>query len=602
MRDESPDDALIARHRREIFPLLHAALAVRRCVGLPPAHGARRRRRGRGRLRLRQPCRASRPRCRRAPLPGRVPQSLRACPRPHPGRRPRHSASRPRPAPSSSCATTAPASTTCGRRPTSASTGSSSGSTATRCHVFLGFEVVAGAGLAGAGPADRPRRRRRRPCGAATSSRRAYARSGRGALRRARSSRRPSHPSGPWTRPWPRRSTERSVPAQRPRPRRGRPPVAILALRDHGGAGLVAALARLREAAGSAALTSRRRRGSRTRSLLWRRAVGSLAGCDRGLARGGRRRERRRGRRHEPGASRPSMPGRWAPPLGCGCTLAGYTDAATWRVRRAGSRRCWRSRPAISLPRATRTRSSSRGSSSTAVRAASGWNEWQGRRYVSREAWEELLDAVVARDRLLAVAPDAVIRAAARRLEGRMAAAGYEVPDRQTGSRHIGWRIAAAWIPHERSARRRRSASVTSSRDVTTCRRCPRLVAWREEVARMKVARFRDDVYWGRPVPGFGDRDARVLLVGLAPAAHGGNRTGRVFTGDNPGGSGELLFAALHRAGFSPRPRSTSAARRARPRPGPTSPRSTAAPRQPTARRPPSAMPACPTSFASCGS
>ncbi len=95
--------------------------------------------------------------------------------------------------------------------------------------------------------------------------------------------------------------------------------------------------------------------------------------------------------------------------------------------------------------------------------------------------------------------------------------------------------------------------------DVTTCRRCPRLVAWREEVARRRVARHRDDVYWGRPVPGFGDPAARLLLLGLAPAAHGGNRTGRVFTGDNPGGSGELLFAALHQAGYSPRPRSLGA-------------------------------------------
>jgi uracil-DNA glycosylase family 4 len=92
--------------------------------------------------------------------------------------------------------------------------------------------------------------------------------------------------------------------------------------------------------------------------------------------------------------------------------------------------------------------------------------------------------------------------------------------------------------------------------DIVICRRCPRLVAWREEVARTKVARHRSSVYWGRPVPGFGDPAARLLLVGLAPAAHGGNRTGRVFTGDNPGGSGELLFAALHRAGYSPRPRS----------------------------------------------
>jgi uracil-DNA glycosylase family 4 len=95
--------------------------------------------------------------------------------------------------------------------------------------------------------------------------------------------------------------------------------------------------------------------------------------------------------------------------------------------------------------------------------------------------------------------------------------------------------------------------------DIVTCRNCPRLVAWREEVARTRVARYRGSVYWGRPVPGFGDPEARVLLVGLAPAAHGGNRTGRVFTGDNPGGSGELLFEALHRAGFSPRPRSVAA-------------------------------------------
>jgi uracil-DNA glycosylase family 4 len=96
--------------------------------------------------------------------------------------------------------------------------------------------------------------------------------------------------------------------------------------------------------------------------------------------------------------------------------------------------------------------------------------------------------------------------------------------------------------------------------DITTCRRCPRLVTWREEVARRRTARYRDEVYWGRPVPGFGDPRARLMLLGLAPAAHGGNRTGRVFTGDNPGGSGELLFDALHRAGYASRPRSLSAA------------------------------------------
>jgi uracil-DNA glycosylase len=127
---------------------------------------------------------------------------------------------------------------------------------------------------------------------------------------------------------------------------------------------------------------------------------------------------------------------------------------------------------------------------------------------------------------------------------------------RRAGVRAEAERAVGDTIAHRRlcavASNRGRPDSVAAvQRDVADCRRCPRLVRWREEVARTGRASYAGQVYWGRGVPGFGDPDATLLLVGLAPAAHGANRTGRVFTGDGPGGSGDFLMAALHRAGFA---------------------------------------------------
>ncbi len=147
--------------------------------------------------------------------------------------------------------------------------------------------------------------------------------------------------------------------------------------------------------------------------------------------------------------------------------------------------------------------------------------------------------------RALALQPGLLSRAGdALRLPRRERREHLAVAGRDRGARGAGLPVGPVALHDGAPAQ----GLTALERRVTSCRRCPRLVEWRERVAREKRAAFRDEDYWGRPLPGFGDPDASLYVLGLAPAAHGGNRTGRVFTGD---ASADFLFAALHRAGYA---------------------------------------------------